>query len=689
MRRWPEGWLEPGFDTRQWKSARASATKPGTPNLSEVPRGGPEEHWTLQPRTIPKVREERIRAHAVDDAGWIEWRTSPEEYFECFPDDAFAEFRERSAVSGTGFPYLVPATGDGRSAAVTFALDRELTGHPYVTVRAPAGTVVEILFVEKQEPGRLLLRTHPRFGQWIRLVTREGDNRFEAFEYDTLRQMQLLIRGASAPVEILDAGVIAKSYDWPFACDLKVSDAAIERACAASLNTHDLTSIETIVDNQVRERQQYAGDLEHPKLASYYAHGEYRQPARIFRTYAQGQSKEGWFLDCYPAWDRCQRLYQKHLGLTEWGPILDHSLQFGISFADYYLFTGDSGLLREITPRLARFDGFLQRNLQADGLLTVEPWTWNSVWIDHIGFRVERDKHAALNLYYAGFLRLGLARLFDWLGDTTAARDARRRAALLISRVKQRYWSPRRRLYVDNLPNVGTDGETRLHARTLSMALLFDAADPADWPVALDLLESLTDRTNPNTKSLEGGAVKLGANYPLNDVWRHWALALGGRGAAVARDLRERWADLPSVVENNTYAEFWNPAPSSTGQVWCQNNPVPLIGAYQVLLGVKPVAPGFRTAEIRPQPGDSVTASATIHTVIGDLPIRVEGRARGFRLAWTTPAGMAVRLVVPAGARVRSKAGDMALNPGGQPGTALAEITAESRAREWTADAEW
>ena len=53
----------------------------------------------------------------------------------------------------------------------------------------------------------------------------------------------------------------------------------------------------------------------------------------MIRTYAQGQNKEGWFKDCWPAWDRCERLWQKSLGLTQWGPILDHGVNFVIATA--------------------------------------------------------------------------------------------------------------------------------------------------------------------------------------------------------------------------------------------------------------------------------------------------------------------------------------------------------------------
>ena len=72
-----------------------------------------------------------------------------------------------------------------------------------------------------------------------------------------MRWLQLLIRGASGPVEILDVGVRRRLYDYPHKPDLKTSDATLNRVLGASINTHLNVGQDTCVDNIVRERQQY------------------------------------------------------------------------------------------------------------------------------------------------------------------------------------------------------------------------------------------------------------------------------------------------------------------------------------------------------------------------------------------------------------------------------------------------
>jgi hypothetical protein len=214
------------------------------------------------------------------------------------------------------------------------------------------------------------------------------------------------------------------------------------------------------------------------------------------------------------------------------------------------------------------------------------------------------------------------------------------------------------------------------------MALLFGATPQGREMPSVELLELPAD-SNASVHEKEGGKLKIGANYPLNDIWRLWALGRFGRGGLVVKDLRERWAKLVSVRENGTYAEMWNPRPSSSGDVWCQSNPVPLIAAYQEVLGVRPTAPGFAEYEVRPQPGGLASIEATVATVRGELKLKLDGSARGFRLQWRAPAGAEGRLVVAETARVRGLPPGVRFEPGNYAATRQVRLPAAQEAKSW------
>jgi hypothetical protein len=543
--------------------------------------------------------------------------------------------------------------------------------------------VVEVLYVEAQNPQKLLLRTAPEYGQWIRLTTREGETYFEAFDWDSLRFLQLAIRGSYEAVEILEAGVIERRYPYPHQPDVKTSDEAINRAAAGAANTHLITSQDTLMDNIARERQQYAGDVDHAKLTSYYGFGEYRQAARMIRTYAQGQNDEGWFMDCWPAWDRCQRLWQKSLHLTQWGPIIDHGMGFVISAALYYLFSGDRTTVEHVYPQFLKLERWLAENLGRDGLLPATGWIRNSVWLDHRGWKSPLDKKAAFNIYYVGFLREGIARLADWLGDNRQASLARERAAEVEEKVRDLFWSEPHSLFVDNLPRHRADKELRLHDRTLAMALLYGLFPQGREKVALDILANLPTKDSGPFFPIEKPRAELGFSFPANAGWRLWALSRLGRGDAVVKELRERWARMPSLLENDTFSENWEPRPTESGDVWCQNGPVVLYVLYGDVLGIRPTAPGFSEFDVRPQLGDLEWIAGTVHCPRGPIRARCSRREHGMTLLLTVPPGAQGALVLPEGARIAGLPSETAAETGPAPQTRRWRLPALPQEKAW------
>ncbi len=687
-RLYPEGWNGPGFDASRWRRAAVLTIELGRPVLKDLPPEMWQDDWRLAPRTIPLMIEKPVLPVRTVAVGWVDWNVPPVEYFDCFTEDAFVERPDRSVLMerspGKLFPLKLAAPGK-RSAVISFDFNREVCGFPFVRFRAPAGTVVELLFVESQDPSKLLLRTAPQFGQWIRVVARDGETRYEAFEWDVLRYLQVAVRGSDGPVEVLEAGVTERTYPYPYEPDLKTPDGAINRAIEGTIRTHLVTSQDTIVDNVTRERQQYAGDVDHAKLTSYYGFGEYRQAARMIRTYAQGQNKEGWFKDCWPAWDRCERLWQKSLGLTQWGPILDHGVNFVIATALHYLFSGDRATVEKVYPRFLLFDRFLTENVGLDGLLPVE-WIRNSVWIDHRGFETQADKQAAFNIYYVGMLLDGIARLAEWMNDRSVAESARARAAQLTERIRTTFWSGPHSLLVDNLPRIRDDGEMRLHERTLAMALLFGVVPEGCEERAVEVLANLPTAPYENFYPVANPRARIGCSFPANAGWRLWALSRFGRGDTVVRDLQERWGRMPSLLLNGTFSENWVPKLSESGQVWCQNGPVVLYILYGDVIGIRPTAPGFKEFDVRPQLGALPWIEGTVHSPLGPIHARCEQNRGGWRLSLTVPGGVRPAIVVPAGLTVRGA--PLQKGTATAPGTTRWTLPDAAAARTWELSAE-
>jgi hypothetical protein len=363
------------------------------------------------------------------------------------------------------------------------------------------------------------------------------------------------------------------------------------------------------------------------------AYGETRLPARFLTTFSQGMTKDGYFLDCWPAYDRLARLMERQLDLTGWGPILDHGVGFNFDCWHHWQYTGDLDALREPYPRLLRFAEYLRGCVGRDGLLPVAGLGIPSVWIDHVAYTQQRHKQCAFNLYAAAMLAHALEPIARAFGDVRSSEAAAKFGRSLLEAAVRTFWSPEQRLFVNNLPWLADEKTRRTCDRSLATAILFDQCPGGDTARAIEHLADCPP--------------DLGISYPCNAGWRLWALARGGRADVVVGDLRTRWATMTSVLENNTLQEDWL-ARHDSGQQWSHCAVAPLYLAYHGLAGLKPLEPGFGRLELRPQPADLADLELVAHTVRGAVRIAVHGTRGSRELTVELPGTCSGEIVLPA-----------------------------------------
>lgn len=641
-RLYPHGWLMPEFAPgSDWIAAMQMDGAADRPALATnypdyaLDVGAPRAGVELRRRSIPLMDETWEPVQRLAESFWIQWQRPAEEYFELCGPNTFSVDRAplaRSSAPGVWEIDLDPA----RAAALTFEFAEQRVGWPAFTIEAPAGTVVELMTQEAHAVGGpALLNTH--FHSWSRWTCRDGVNRFEAFDFESLRWLQLHVRNARGRIRIRDVGLRCRRFPWPNPPRVRVAEPALQKLVDASLNTLHNSAQETVVDGMGRERQQYSGDGGHQLHAIYFAFGETRLPARFVRTFSQGLTLDGYFLDCWPAYDRLARLMERQLGLTMWGPLLDHGIGFNFDCSYYYQHTGDRRALAEAYPRLLRFAGYLRSLAGRDGLLPVEQIGVPAVWIDHQAYAQQRHKQCAFNLYAAAMLEHALPTLCRAFGDEANAAAALRFGAALRQAAIARFWSRERRLFINNLPWLAEEKHARTCDRSLATAVLFDQCPEGECAEVV--------------KTLADAPPAMGESYPCNAGWRYWALAKAGRIEVVLDALRRRWATMPSVLLNNTLQEDWAVQPDS-GSQWSHCAVAPLYVLYMSVAGLTPLAPGFKRVEIRPQLGDLAGLELTAHTVLGPIEFVSEG-ARGARqLTLALPSGCEGELVLPAEERV-------------------------------------
>jgi len=635
-RLYPHGWSGPGFQPdSQWLSAMQLKNSPNKPSLSTeyseymLDIGPGPADTQLRPRSIPLMRESFVSVTKLAETYWFTWNSTPRDHFDFRVPNAFEAQHGDVADETAPGEWRVQLDGS-RAAALTFELTEQVVGWPGFTIEAPAGTTIEMLVHEAHAlGGPPLLNTH--FDSWTRFICSEGRNEFETFDFESLRWLQLHIHNAKGPVLIRDVRVRRRVFPWPNQALLHTSEPDLQRLFEASINTLDNCAQETLVDGMARERQQYSGDGGHQLHAVHLAHGESRQVARYLTTWSQGLIKEGVFMDCWPAYDRLARLFEHQLDLSNWGPILDHGVGFNFDCWSQYRYTGELEALREPYPRLLRFAQYLQGRVGSDGLLPVENLGIPVVWIDSHAYLQQRHKQCAFNLYTAAAMEHALAPICRAFGHAGRAEALEQLSRQLVAATVRRFWSAERKLFVNNLPWLDQEKGPRTCDRSLATSILFDQCPGGQNAAAL--------------QSLVECPPEMGFSYPANQCWRMWALAKGGRADTILADLRHRWATMASVKENNTLQENWVARPDSPDQ-WSHCGVVPLYIAYQGLMGLKPLEPGFKRYELRPQLGDLNDLDLTAFTVQGPLSLSSRGRQGARELTLQLPPGGQGELVL-------------------------------------------
>jgi hypothetical protein len=341
-------------------------------------------------------------------------------------------------------------------------------------------------------------------------------------------------------------------------------------------------------------------------------------------TFSQGMTIDGYFLDCWPAYDRLARLMERQLQLTFWGPLLDHGVGFNFDCWHHYLYTGDLEALREPYPRLIKFFTYLKSIRTDEGLLPAENLGVPSLYIDHHAFKKQRHKQCSFNLYTAAMSERALAPLCEAFGDRRWASEAREFGASLLKQTIKKFWDQKRGIFVDNLPWLKEEKESRLSDRTLATSILFDQCPGGRQKPALDALAELPP--------------EMGFSYPANAGWRLWGLAKGGRVDVIVNDLRTRWATMDSVRLNNTLQEFWTVKTDSTSQ-WSHCAVVPLYVLYMNIAGIRTLEPGFKRFEIVPQFADIESLALTANTVQGPIRVKTNGPYGNRVVTLDLPAG--------------------------------------------------
>ncbi|MES2924164.1 MAG: LamG-like jellyroll fold domain-containing protein [Verrucomicrobiota bacterium] len=321
----------------------------------------------------------------------------------------------------------------------------------------------------------------------------------------------------------------------------------------------------------------------------------------------------------------------------EW--LLDHStwptewkLHFPLMAWADYMYTGNTEALAANYSKIVSHIAQYQPEVRADGILshsTDNIVDWPAAERD--GY-VLTSENTVVNAFYYKSWKI-LADIAGVLGNSADQATFSSRADLLKSNFNSVFWNGS--LYKDG----GSTSHVSAHANFFPIAM---GIEPPNKQAVLDFLKtkkmpcSVYGAQYLLEALFEGGEADQAIGLMKDNSTsydRHWWNMIA-KGSTIAM---EAWGN--NYKSNQDWNHAWGAAPA---------NIVP-----RYVLGLKPLTPGFATAQIKPQLGTGdgnsglTKVAGIVPTIRGPVEIKVDNSPDQFRLALNIPGNMLVRLLVP------------------------------------------
>lgn len=644
-----EGWAEAGFDDAKWRKAVVIASAGDLPWTRLVPRNIPflSEHtiypmgiletgvWDLSatdvdlgdPKQVARcvwAAEHRIRAAEIRNAeGLVRFPN----VYEILASDAYDPdgmdiglLADLSTEANEGRPVATirPLHG-GRGGRigpyVIVDFGAEVFGYPFIRIASSAGGVLDLAYAEQIKADRLKFHEDVRLAD--RIIMRRGPQSWEAFDKRAFRYLEMDFRNCPGAVKIEEVGVRFSTYPVKWLGSFHCSDPTLEDIWRIGSYTVQLNMDDGYTDCPWRERAQWWGDARVEALINYYAFGDHKLADLGIRQIALSQHEDG-ITNCFAPG-----------GMGPCTPIPSFTLLWIISVMDCYRFSGRVETVKQVWPNVKKALGWFEKHSGEHGLTGYYPdGIWN--FLDWEGVDL-RGYGAAVNCLYHKALR-DSAEMAAVAGDPDAAKKYAALAEKVKASINKVLFDEEKGVYRDCF----CDGELSevVSQQTNSLAILFDIAPREKWDGILDYIY---DRgkyiTNP--KNVVPAGSPYFSFYLLGALWH------AGRGWLAMEYIRRKWGEMLAWGAT-TWWESWH-RDASICHGW-SGAPTFYLPAY--VLGVTPLAPGFKRLRIAPTPLDLEWAEGRVPTPHGPVDVTWSAGS-GFGLEVCVPSGCTAEIVLP------------------------------------------
>ena len=497
-------------------------------------------------------------------------------------------------------------------------MGRIVAGFVQFTIRAPAGTVFDMGYVEEPINMPSLFGIHAG----SRYIARGAGDSHAVFDPKGFRYAYVLVHGSAGAVTLDAFSVREHLYPWSPGAAFECSDADLNRIYAAGVRTVSLNSWDSFIDCPTREQRSWVGDAVVHQMVHLATNTDWRL-AWHYLNLANSPRSDG----ILPMSVSGDVEFHGGTGLPDW------SLHWIHAVHNLYRYAGERERVKELMPNMERVLRWYAAYLTSDGVLQdVVEWNlvdWSSLF--------SSDRSSIVNALWARGLH-EFAEMAAWLGERASQQWAEALRAKVAASFEM-FWDEVRGTYVDFIK----DGAQQRPINQLAgaLAIVSRLAPESRWRRIVDTI------TDPAKLVVRSWVQPPKGTVPLDEMAQRGAqMMFGGHTAdwdvdkqivsaepfmsyvvhdAVAQagatdklpGLCKRWLEF-LVDGYDTLGENWGAGTHVHG--WSST---PSRDLVFYTLGVTPAEPGFTLARVAPQLGELAWAKGSVPTPHGLIHVNV------------------------------------------------------------------
>ncbi len=504
---------------------------------------------------------------------------------------------------------------DGADVSIVFDFGREIIGFFELQLSTGKGVVIDLAYDEELVDGRIDA-CRSNYHTADRYLTRAGRQTVGNTIHERgFRMVEMVIRNLRQPIVLHVVEAIDRRYPWPQSGSFNCSDMRLNRIWEVCVETLSCCTTDIFNDCPWRERAFWVNDLIVENITSLQVFGDYRFNAHALRLALSNRRPDGLVPGVCPDDDN-----PRHV-------LVPTNLFIPLILRDYYLYSGDRGLVDELLPAIVDILRIFASWQDTDALLSPPAEYWNFFdWSYELnGIRYDGIKTSLLDWLHVGALN-AVADLLEDAGCRDEAASYRLRVMPIVAGLEKHFRLPEG-IYADTILEDGSWSERNSQ---LNQALaLLSGGCPA----------------------LDKGGLALVLDDPAllqPELYLHYfvlnALRDNGRYTAALARIRKYWGSMmdsgtPTLWEAAVH-QFGKSAFANAGSL-CHGFSASPVNYFQtVILGVIPLEPGFFRFKVEPIPYDLEFAAGRIPTPAGAIRINWHKSGAGIRVALTVPFGL-------------------------------------------------